>query len=172
MPEGGAPVAPRLLVQLARGFAVIGGSVLVAMMLMTVTSVVLRSTLGRPISGDFELVELGSAIVIFCFLPWCQIEGGNVTVDFFTTRAGPRLRGVLDAFGALVYLALAALLLWRAVPGAEEMKLYSEQTMILRIPVWYSFFVILPAMGLLVAVTAASVAGHLRRAFGRAEGRA
>jgi hypothetical protein len=39
---------------------------------------------------------------------------------------------------------------------------YNEQTMVLRLPVWWSFFVVLPAMALLVATCAATLAGHLR----------
>lgn len=171
--SGGAPRAPRILVLLCRLFAGLGGAVLLSMMLMTVTSVVLRGTLGRPIAGDFELVEVASAIIIFCFLPLCQLEGGNVMVDFFTASAGDRLRHLLEALGDLVYLALAALLLWRSWHGATEMKLYDEQTMVLRLPIWWSFVVILPAMALLVATCAATLTHHLREALApRREGQA
>ncbi|MEI4472133.1 TRAP transporter small permease [Frigidibacter sp. MR17.24] len=162
--EGGAPRAPRWLALPVRVFAGIGGAVLLAMMLMTVASVVLRGTLGRPIAGDFELVELASAIVIFCFLPICQMEGGNVVVDFFTTSASARVQHLLEALGDLLYLALAALLLWRSWHGAVEMRMYDEQTMVLRLPVWWSFAIILPAMALLVATCTATLAHHLRAA--------
>lgn len=160
--EGGRAALPRWLMTLVRLFAGIGGVALLAIMLVTVTSVTLRGLIGRPIPGDYELVEIGSAIAIFCFLPWCQATGGNVVVDFFTQKAGPRLTHALDAMGDLVYLAIAALLLWRLSLGGVEMHEYDEQTMVLRLPVWWSFFVVLPAMALLVATCAATLAGHLR----------
>lgn len=155
---------PGWLVALCRWVAGIGGAVLVAMMVMTVASVLKRSLLGSPIPGDFELVEIGSAIAIFCFLPWCQVTGGNVLVDFFTARASPRLNHLLEAVGDLVYLLIGALILWRLVHGGTEFRTYGEQSMVLRIPTWWSFAVILPAMALLVVSTAATMIGHLRMA--------
>lgn len=155
---------PSWLAALCRFFAGLGGAVLLAMMLMTVASVTLRTVVGKPIPGDFELVEIGSAIAIFCFLPWCQATGGNVLVDFFTIKAGPRTTHLLEALGDGVYLLIAALLLWRLTHGGMEMRQYGEQSMVLRIPVWWSFTVVIPAMALLTATCAATLIGHLRMA--------
>ncbi|WP_134681512.1 TRAP transporter small permease [Paracoccus ravus] len=163
--EHAHPVAvPGWLAALCRLFAGIGGVTLLAMMVMTVTSILLRGVTGRPIPGDFELVEVGSAIAIFCFLPWCQINGGNVLVDFFTQKTSSRVNHLLEAIGDLLYLLIAALLLWRLFHGAAEMRQYGEQTMVLRLPIWTSFVIILPAMALLVASCTATLAGHLKGA--------
>lgn len=153
---------PGWLVLGCRAVAGIGGAVLLAMMVMTVTSVAKRALLGAPIPGDFELVEIGSAVAIFCFLPWCQVTGGNVLVDFFTTRASARTNHLLEAVGDFVYLLIAALILWRLIPGGMEFRAYNEQSMVLRIPTWWSFLVIIPAMGLLVVSTMFTLIGHLR----------
>lgn len=163
--EHALPVpVPGWLAALCRLFAAVGGVVLLGMMLMTVVSVIRRTVFGAPIPGDFELVELGSAITIFCFLPWCQLNGGNVLVDFFTSKANPRTNHLLEAAGDLLYLLIAALLAWRLFHGGADMREYGEQTMVLRIPLWWSFTVIIPAMALLVATCAATMAGHLRKA--------
>lgn len=163
--EHALPVpVPGWIAALCRFFAAIGGLVLLAMMLMTVGSVLRRTVLGAPIPGDFELVELGSAVAIFCFLPWCQVTGGNVLVDFFTSKSSPRRNHLLEAAGDLLYLLIAALLAWRLFHGGAEMRAYGEQTMVLRIPMWWTFPIILPAMLLLVATCAATMAGHLRKA--------
>lgn len=155
---------PGWLVALCRWLATVGGVVLLAMMLMTVFSVTRRTLLGTPVAGDFELVEIASAITIFCFLPWCQITGGNVLVDFFTMKAGPRTNHALEALGDLVYLVIAALLGWRLIHGGLEFREYGEQSMVLRIPIWWSFTVILPAMALLVVTTLYTLIGHIREA--------
>ena len=155
---------PGWLTALCRAVAGLGGLALLAMMLMTVVSVARRTILGAPIPGDFELVEIGSAVAIFCFLPWCQATGGNVVVDFFTQKASAQTNHFLEAVGDLLYLLIAALLLWRMIHGGLEMRQYGEQSMVLRIPVWWSFVIVLPAMGLLVATTAATMIGHLRMA--------
>lgn len=155
---------PGWLAALCRGFAILGGAVLMAMMLMTVASVTLRTLISAPIPGDFEMVEIASAIAIFCFLPWCQITGGNVLVDFFTMKAGPRINHALEALGDVIYLLVAALIFWRMIPGAAEFRAFGEQTMVLRIPIWWSFTIILPAMALLIVTTAFTLWGHLRKA--------
>lgn len=165
MGEHAAAVAvPAWLAALARAFAVLGGITLFAMMFVTVTSVVLRAVAGYPIPGDFELIEIGSAITIFCFLPWCQVSGGNVLVDFFTQQSGARVNHLLEALGDLIYALIAALLLWRLVHGGMEMREYGEQSMVLRLPIWWSFVIILPAMALLTATCVATMVGHVRAA--------
>ncbi|SDD34093.1 TRAP-type mannitol/chloroaromatic compound transport system, small permease component [Paracoccus isoporae] len=155
---------PGWLVAMCRWLAGIGGLVLMAMMLMTVISVTRRSLFGAPIPGDFELVELGSAILIACFLPWCQISGGNVLVDFFTMRAGPRLNHMLEAVGDLLYLLIGVLLTWRMWHGVTEFYGYGEQSMVLRLPVWISAALMLPAFALLILATFYTMIGHVRAA--------
>lgn len=155
---------PRWLTKLCAIFASIGGLALLAMMLMTVASVTLRTVFGKPIPGDFELVEVSSAIIIFCFLPWCQATGGNVLVDFFTQKSSPTTTHLLEAFGSLLYLLIAALLMWRLIHGGLEMHQYNEQTMVLAVPIWWSFLIIIPAMALLTATCAATMIGHLKAA--------
>ncbi|MDO5530198.1 MAG: TRAP transporter small permease [Paracoccus sp. (in: a-proteobacteria)] len=163
--EQGLPVpVPTWLLALARVFAIAGGAVLMAMMLMTVISVARRSLLGAPIAGDFEMVELACAIAVFCFLPWCQITRGNVLVDFFTMRASRRLNHMLEAFGDLLYLLIGALILWRLWYGAGDFYQYNEQTMIRRIPIWWSFIIIFPAFALLIVTTFFTMIGHIRQA--------
>lgn len=147
-----------------RLFAALGGLTLLAMMLVTVASVALRGTVGRPIPGDFELIEIGSAIAIFCFLPWCQVTRGNVLVDFFTQRSGLRTNHLLEALGDLLYCLIAALLMWRLIHGGIEMRAYGEQSMVLRVPIWWSFLVIIPAMALLTLTCALTTLGHLKAA--------
>ncbi|MGH6902063.1 MAG: TRAP transporter small permease subunit, partial [Geminicoccaceae bacterium] len=76
----------------ATAVALIGGAILFALTLLTVVSVAGRAVFSAPIPGDFELVEVGMAVAIFAFLPYCQIVRGNVIVDLFTAKASPRTR--------------------------------------------------------------------------------
>jgi TRAP-type C4-dicarboxylate transport system permease small subunit len=140
----------RALYRTATGVAVVGGLVLFALTLLTVISVVGRVAFSAPIPGDFELVELGMAVAIFAFLPYCQIVRGNVIVDVFTTRASPRTRAVLDGVGNLLFTAIAALLTWRAAIGGLEIRSYHETTMVLQVPVWWGY---VPAVAILAFLT-------------------
>lgn len=141
-----------------------GGLVLVALTVMTVVSIIGRQVAGAdwlravppfswmgPIAGDFELIELGCGVAIFSFLPYCQLVRGNVAVDFFTLRAGPRTRAALTLCGDVAYTAIAALLAWRLALGGMDLRAYRETTMVLQVPVWWAY---VPAFGGLVLLSA------------------
>jgi TRAP-type C4-dicarboxylate transport system permease small subunit len=150
----------RALDLLARGFAFAGGTVLVAMIGMSVVSIAGRTLLGRPVPGDFELVQVGSATAIAAFLPYCQLRRGNIIVDFFTVRAPRRVQDALDVVGAALLTAVMALLAWRAAAGMLAVKAAGEVTMIVGFPVWIGYAVIVPSLvlatlvGLLTAIEA------------------
>ena len=72
--------------------ALFGGTVLVALALMVCSSVALRATGFAPILGDFELLQVGLAVSIGGFLPWCHLRGSNMFIDFVTARASTRCR--------------------------------------------------------------------------------
>ncbi|MGD1923755.1 MAG: TRAP transporter small permease, partial [Paracoccaceae bacterium] len=83
---GAGQTAGRLINSLGAILATTGGALLAGLAVMTVISVTGRSLTSvglRPITGDFELVEVGCAVAIFSFLPWCQLKRGHVTVDLF-----------------------------------------------------------------------------------------
>jgi len=141
----------RTLVVLARGLSWFGGGVLIAMMGLSVVSVIGRKFFDMPVQGDFELVQLGCAVCVACFLPWCQIEKGHVIVDFFTVNASIRIKAWLDTAGALLLGGSAALLAWRLALGTWSVWTTQETTMILGAPVWIGYAPLVPAFALLAA---------------------
>ena len=142
----------RLLDVLARTFAFLGGAVLVGITLMSVTSIAGRALLGKPVPGDFELVQVASAVAIAAFLPYCQLRRGNIIVDFFTTRTSPRTQAVFDAIGALLFSAVMGLLAWRTTLGFMTVKASHEVTMIVGFPVWIGYAAIVPSLVLATLV--------------------
>jgi TRAP-type C4-dicarboxylate transport system permease small subunit len=152
----------RALHRAATTVALMGGAILFALTLLTVISVVGRVMFSAPIPGDFELVEVGMAVAIFAFLPYCQIVHGNVIVDLFTARATPRTQALLDAAGNLIYTAIAALLTWRVALGALEIRGYNETTMVLRVPVWWGYVPAVVCLAFLTVVCAYTVWRSLR----------
>lgn len=143
---------------LARGFAFGGGAILVALTGMSVASITGRAFLGRPVPGDFELVQIGCGAAIAAFLPYCQLRRGNIIVDFFTVRAGPRAQGALDALGALLVALVMAVLAWRTAVGMVAVRAAGEVSMIVGFPIWIGYAAIVPSLAL-----AALVALHTAR---------
>jgi TRAP-type C4-dicarboxylate transport system permease small subunit len=154
----------RVLEQGSTALALAGGLVLTGLMLMSIASIAGRWLFSRPLPGDFEMVEIGSGLAIFLFLPACQLRGANVIVDFFTTGLGRRRQSWLDALGALLYTVVAALFAWRLVFGGLDYLRYGERTMILGLPLWWSFVLIVPAAIWLALVAAYTTLNHIRSA--------
>ena len=95
----------------------------------------------------------------------CQLRGANVIVDFFTTGLSRRGQSWLDAFGSLLYTLAAALFAWRLVFGGIDYVSYGERTMVLGLPLWISFLLIVPAMAWLVLVAAYTTSRHVGAAL-------
>jgi TRAP-type C4-dicarboxylate transport system permease small subunit len=140
---------------LCRVFAGTGGIILTALTLITVGTVLGRAFLNTPIPGDFELVELGAAIAVSSFLPYCQIQEGNVIVDLVTSKAPERVKRFLGALGDLLLMLISALIAWRLVMGCIDYRDYGDVTMVLRVPIWMAMLPVIASFALL-AITCAS----------------
>lgn len=132
-----------------RAFALGGGAVLSAMALMSVASIAGRVMVGKPVTGDFELVQMGCAISVTMFLPFCQMVRGHIIVDFFTAKMSRRTLAALDAMAAIVLAVAAFLLAWRLALGLRELQGSGDSSMILRVPTWYAYVPMVPSFFLL-----------------------
>lgn len=138
-------------------FAVIGSAVALAVGVMTTVSVVGRAFFKSPIQGDVELTQLGIALSISLCIPWCQLRGANIIVDFFTQKLAPKKVGFLDAVGSALVALMCLLLAWRTGVGAVAVREAQESSMILGLPMWWAYASLAPglALGGLVALVQA-----------------
>ena len=152
--------------RLAAGTALLGGALLTAIALMSVASIALRSVGMQPIQGDFELVQVGLAICVTLLLPWCELQGGNITVDFFTARMRKSWRRQLDAAGCALFALIIALVAWRTGAGAVSLKAAGETTMLLGVPLWIGYALMTPGL----VLTAVAALYRTAAAWGEARG--
>jgi len=125
---------------LARITALIGGLALLALVLITVLSIVLRNFTGfGPIPGDFELVEAGVAFAIFAFMPWCQLNRGHATVEIFASRFGAFINNLIDVLADGLLLSVWVYLGYRHLLGLIDKQSYNETTFILQFPIWWAY---------------------------------
>ena len=103
-----------LLRRLSRWFALAGALVALAVAAMAVWSIAGRFLFSRPVFGDVELTQMGIAVSISLCLPWCQLQRGNIIVDFFTQRLSERSQWLLDAAGCVLMALMYLLLAWRS----------------------------------------------------------
>ena len=139
---------PPILRRLAVLFAIAGGLAACFVALLTVTSIVGRAAISAPIPGDVELTQFGIALSIALCLPWCQLSGSNIIVDFFTQRASKATLGRLDGMGSVLLAAMAGVLAWRTTVGAFSVRNAQETTMILGLPMWWTYAVLAPGLAL------------------------
>jgi TRAP-type C4-dicarboxylate transport system permease small subunit len=138
-------------------WALAGGLLLVAIILMNAYSLVGDIVFGKPLAGDFELVEVGVAVAAFAFLPYCQLTGANVSADLFMQNVRPGVQAALSAAAGAIALAFAALLLWRMALGLVELRQYRETTTIFGFPIWLAYIPILASLCLLVVAALISL---------------
>ncbi|MBP6901118.1 MAG: TRAP transporter small permease [Burkholderiaceae bacterium] len=137
-----------LFKRIALWFALAGGLAASALALLTVVSIVGRAGWSTPIQGDVEMMQMGIALSISLSLPWCQLHGSNIIVDFFTQNLGQRSNRRLDGIGALMLALMCALLAWRTGAGAIAVQAADEQTMIIGLPMWWAYAMLAPGLAL------------------------
>ena len=148
----------RIARRLIHGWALIGGLLLLAVILMNVASVI-GGVVWRPFPGDFELTEIGVAVAAFTFLPYCQLENANVTADIFTAKASERTVSGLRKLAAVVALGFSLLLLWCMFQGMADQRQYGYTTAILQFPIWLAFLPILVSLLFLAVAAAITLTG-------------
>jgi TRAP-type C4-dicarboxylate transport system permease small subunit len=132
--EGGQAVREGPLAAVTRPLAIAGGLLMLAGAATVTVNVLLRWLFNTAVSGDIELVQIGTAVAIFAFLPLCQSRRGNIVVDTFTTGLPARVRNGLDALWDLVYAAMALIIAWRLGVGAWDTVRSNTVSMMLGLP--------------------------------------
>ncbi|MCX7159419.1 MAG: TRAP transporter small permease [Proteobacteria bacterium] len=163
VPVGRTP----FLYRLAEWFAAAGGLALFAALLVTVASVVSNDLVGRPILGDTEIGEMLMGIAVAAFMPWCQVRGANVIVDFFTMKFPKRVNDAIDAFAYLVFAVIVAVLTWRLVEGTFTQYERERVSMFLKLPQWWGYALASVSAVLWVLVCLRTAWDRARSAFGQ-----
>ena len=154
--------AGRALRALCKWLAVAGGLLLLALVVMSIVSIVGRKVASTPVPGDVELLQLCAAVAASTFFAYCHLINGDVKVDFFTHNLASRTVHRLDALGSLLLGLFGALIAWRTAVGALSLKEAGETTAILGLPVWVGQMLMVPGFVLLALAGFYMVAFHLR----------
>jgi TRAP-type C4-dicarboxylate transport system permease small subunit len=146
--------------------ALAGGVLLLALAVMVTVSVMARWLTSRGIPGDFELVQIGLALAVFAFMPLCQLRGGNLHVDTFTTRLPRTAQRCLDGFWSLVYAVVAGLIAAMMAVGAAQTIASGTSSMVLGLPIGWAIAlaaVLATWLALVVLVTAVRAFARVQR---------
>ena len=149
----------RRLYAASRVSALMGGTIFMLLIGMSLVSIVGRKLFALPVPGDFEVLQMGAAVASATFFSYCQMVDGHVRVDFFTHWLPQRGRAFLDGLAALLMCAVALLVAWRTGVAAVSSHESGEASLMLGWPGWVSIALIVPAF-LLFATTSLYIAGR------------
>ena len=120
----------------------------------------MRWLFNAPIDGDFEYVQMVTAVAIFAYLPYTQARRGNIMVDTFTSWLPASVCRAIDAFWDLAYAALMGYVAYALVFGTLDAIKSGETTMQRQLPLWPSIAVC-TLLCIILAVTAVVTANRL-----------
>ncbi len=121
--------------RLSRAMNLVGGTVLVLMMLLTVSDVILR-IFWKPILGTYEMVALAGALVIGFALPKTSLDDAHVYVDFVVTSGPPKLRKTFKVITKFLGFVLFALLAANLILKGGELYRADEVTLTIHVPLF------------------------------------
>ena len=145
-----------------RWLALAGAAVLLAAILVTLTSVTGRYGFGLPVPGDYELVEMLCGVAVFLFFPYTHAVNGNISAEFFTAALSERHKLLLDVFHDVVFALVAAILAWRLGHGFSDKLASGETSIMIRIPLWWAYGFAVLSMGLVALVCLWRIAAGIR----------
>ena len=143
--------------------AFVSGVTLVALALMSLWSIIGRSVFDKPLIGDYELVQMLSAVAVALSLPYAHWIGAHVIVDFFTANAKPRTNAVMDLLANLVMAFFSIVIAWRLWVGLLDLRSNFDASMMLNIPTWWSYVPFVPAFTLLALTALYAAHDNLRK---------
>ena len=155
------------LLKLSRAFAMAGGLIFVALVIMSLVSVVGRKLFSWAVPGDVEVLQMCAAFATSSFFAYCHLIRGDIKVDFFTHNMAPNKVAFMDFIGSTTVGLFGTLMAWRTAVGAISLKEVGETSAILAWPVWVGQALMVPGF-ILLAVAGFYMAAHeLRLAVGR-----
>ncbi len=137
--------------RISRGFNVLAGAAIVAMMLLTCADVVLR-LFRRPVPGTYEIVGFLGTVVIAFSMAYTSLEKGHIAVELLVEKLPRRLQSGIEAAVSLIGTALFGLLTWQSAIYAADLRHSGEVSVTLTMPIYPFIYGIAAGSGLLTLV--------------------
>jgi TRAP-type C4-dicarboxylate transport system permease small subunit len=122
---------------------------LIAMSLMSLVSIVGRALFSKPMLGDYELVQMMSAVAVSMALPFCQMIRGHIIVDFFTANAPKVQQSSCDIVASLILAMAGFVFAWRITLGMLDLRESGDASMLLNLYTWWGYLPMMPSFFLL-----------------------
>ena len=141
--------AERGLYAICRGLAYVGGALFLALIAMSLVSIIGRKLGFGSVTGDIELMQAGTAVAAATFLPYCTLMGEHLKVDFFTEHFSAARKRRMDGVADLILGQVSALLAWRTGLSAQSLCESGDVTTLVSLPVWIPVGLLVPSLALM-----------------------
>lgn len=119
----------------------IGACILFCMVGLGCANMLLRS-LGLPVTGTYELMGLGGAMIAALAMGGTQEARGHIQVAVLDGFLPPVMRRVLEAAAHLLSTVFFGLVVWRLLELSWALKVSGELSETLRIPFYPVVFLV------------------------------
>jgi TRAP-type C4-dicarboxylate transport system permease small subunit len=119
----------------------IGGCILFCMVGLGCVNIVLRS-LGLPVTGTYELMGLGGAMIAALAMGGTQEARGHIQVAVLDSVLPLRLRSTLEVFAQMLAVIFFGLIAWRLFHLSWALRQSGELSETLRFPYYPVVFLV------------------------------
>lgn len=120
---------------------ILSATTLFAVVTMIFVDVILRKLFNSPVSGQQELAELGTVLVVYFGLPYATRIRSHVRVEPITGLFPASVRNILYGVLDFIIVAFMVVLTWKVFQQAGVLfRAPSNATLILRIPYFYVYY--------------------------------
>jgi len=128
-----------------------GSTVLAAMMLLTVSDIILRRFFNSPLPYSFELVEVLLVVVAYSYIVYTTTNSRHISVDTVTSHFPSLIRKRLRTIGDFITIILFGLIGWQSITQGIHLYEMGQTTAILHLPK-FPFQLVLAAGGFLACI--------------------
>jgi len=141
------------LILAGKTMAISGGLLFIALIAMSLVSIIGRKLGFGSVNGDIELMQAGTAVAATAFLPYCTLLGEHIKVDFFTENMRDSLKRPIDGVAEVLFAIVSCILAWRTILSAIATHESQEVTTLVSLPLWIPTALLVPGL-VLMAVCA------------------
>lgn len=153
----------RIFDRFLQALGILAMVIIVAMMMLTVTEVIMRFTMKRVIFGSMEITEFLMVSLVLA-MGWCAIQGRNVRVELIVSRLSERAQAIANIVAYVISMGFCALVAWRNYTEALIVWDRGEVTELLRIQEYPFYFIISFGFAILFVVIIILLVKAVRKA--------
>jgi len=148
------------LIMAGKTMAISGGVLFIALIAMSLVSIIGRKLGFGSVNGDIELMQAGTAVAATAFLPYCTLLGEHIKVDFFTENMRDSLKRPIDGVAEVLFAIVSAVLVWRTILSAIATHESEEVTTLVSLPLWIPTALLVPGLFLMMVCAAYRAYAH------------